>query len=107
MFSLPRLQVSAPVDLMAAGDALGRGFNLVYTRAFLATMKKKGRANSSVSPDSSTAKAMRRAPHAARVRRGCHRASARIPRYRRLLDARERETGARKHRGADFALERP
>jgi predicted alpha/beta-fold hydrolase len=33
--------VSAPVDLMAAGDALGRGFNLVYTRAFLATMKKK------------------------------------------------------------------
>ena len=26
---------------MAAGDALGRGFNLVYTRAFLATMKKK------------------------------------------------------------------
>jgi uncharacterized protein len=33
--------VSAPVDLMAAGDALGRGFNLVYTCAFLATMKKK------------------------------------------------------------------
>jgi predicted alpha/beta-fold hydrolase len=35
--------VSAPVDLMAAGDALGRGFNLVYTRAFLATLKQKGR----------------------------------------------------------------
>ena len=34
--------VSAPFDLMAAGDALGRGFNLVYTRVFLATMKKKG-----------------------------------------------------------------
>jgi uncharacterized protein len=33
--------VSAPVDLMAAGDALGRGFNLLYTRAFLATMKPK------------------------------------------------------------------
>ena len=33
--------VSAPVDLMAAGDALGRGFNLVYTRAFLATLKVK------------------------------------------------------------------
>ncbi len=31
--------VSAPVDVMAAGDALGHGFNLVYTRAFLATMK--------------------------------------------------------------------
>ena len=33
--------VSAPVDLMAAGDALGRGFNLVYTRAFLVTMRRK------------------------------------------------------------------
>lgn len=33
--------VSAPVDLMAAGDALGRGFNLVYTRVFLSTLKKK------------------------------------------------------------------
>jgi len=33
--------ISAPVDLMAAGDALGRGFNLVYTRAFLATMRRK------------------------------------------------------------------
>jgi hypothetical protein len=33
--------VSAPVDLMAAGDALDRGFNLVYVRRFLATMKHK------------------------------------------------------------------
>jgi predicted alpha/beta-fold hydrolase len=33
--------VSAPLDLMAAGDALGRGFNLVYTRAFLSTLKRK------------------------------------------------------------------
>jgi len=33
--------VSAPLDLMAAGDALGRGFNLVYTRHFLVTLKKK------------------------------------------------------------------
>jgi uncharacterized protein len=33
--------VSAPVDLMAAGDALGRGVNLLYTRNFLATLKKK------------------------------------------------------------------
>jgi len=33
--------VSAPVDLMAAGDALGRGFNLVYTHAFLVTMRRK------------------------------------------------------------------
>ena len=33
--------VSAPVDLMASGDALGRGFNLVYTRNFLTTMRRK------------------------------------------------------------------
>lgn len=33
--------VSAPVDLTAAGNALDRGFNLVYVRHFLATMKKK------------------------------------------------------------------
>ena len=33
--------VSAPMDLMAAGDALGRGFNRLYARAFLATMKPK------------------------------------------------------------------
>jgi len=36
--------VSAPLDLMAAGDALGRGFNLVYTRAFLATLRRKSAA---------------------------------------------------------------
>jgi predicted alpha/beta-fold hydrolase len=33
--------VSAPLDLMGAGEALGRGFNMIYTRMFLATMKKK------------------------------------------------------------------
>jgi predicted alpha/beta-fold hydrolase len=34
--------VSAPVDLAAGGDAIGRGFNrLVYTRMFLSTMKPK------------------------------------------------------------------
>jgi len=34
--------VSAPLDLAAAGRAIGRGFNrLVYTRMFLATMKPK------------------------------------------------------------------
>jgi predicted alpha/beta-fold hydrolase len=36
--------VSAPVDLTAAGDALERGFNMVYTRNFLATMKRKSAA---------------------------------------------------------------
>lgn len=33
--------VSAPVDLTAAGEALGRGFNLVYARQFLRTLKRK------------------------------------------------------------------
>lgn len=36
--------VSAPVDLMASGTALDRGFNRVYVRHFLATMKRKARA---------------------------------------------------------------
>ena len=36
--------ISAPVDLTAAGNALERGFNRVYTRKFLATMKKKSAA---------------------------------------------------------------
>jgi predicted alpha/beta-fold hydrolase len=33
--------VSAPVDLTAAGDALGRGFNRAYSHHFLVTMKRK------------------------------------------------------------------
>ncbi|HYA21076.1 MAG TPA: alpha/beta fold hydrolase [Burkholderiales bacterium] len=33
--------VSATLDLMVAGDYLGRGFNLFYTRAFLVSMKQK------------------------------------------------------------------
>ena len=33
--------VSAPLDLMAAGTAIGRGINRVYTRHFLATLKPK------------------------------------------------------------------
>jgi uncharacterized protein len=33
--------VSAPLDLMAAGNALDRGFNLVYTHNFLRTLKQK------------------------------------------------------------------
>jgi uncharacterized protein len=32
--------VSAPLDLMAAGDALGKGFGLFYTRHFLSTLKR-------------------------------------------------------------------
>ncbi len=33
--------VSAPLDLAAGGAALSRGFNMVYTRAFLQTLKPK------------------------------------------------------------------
>jgi len=33
--------VSAPLDLMAAGDALGRGFSLLYARNFLRTLKAR------------------------------------------------------------------
>lgn len=33
--------VSAPLDLMAAGNALDAGINLIYTRNFLRTMKRK------------------------------------------------------------------
>jgi predicted alpha/beta-fold hydrolase len=35
------VSICAPLDLAAGGHALGRGFNLVYTRSFLATLKKK------------------------------------------------------------------
>ena len=34
--------VSAPIDLTAAGIAIGRGLNLIYTWYFLATLKPKG-----------------------------------------------------------------
>ena len=53
--------VSAPVDLMSAGKALGRGFNRVYSRAFLATMKKKGEAKLERFPGLFDGAAMRRA----------------------------------------------
>lgn len=33
--------IGAPLDLAAGGAALGRGFNLIYTRMFLASMKRK------------------------------------------------------------------
>ena len=43
--------VSAPVDLQAAGNALDAGFNLVYTRNFLLTMKRKTLAKLETFPD--------------------------------------------------------
>ena len=53
--------VSAPVDLMAAGDALGRGFNLVYTKVFLATMRTKAEQKLARFPGLFDAQAMRSA----------------------------------------------
>ncbi|MFM9972697.1 MAG: YheT family hydrolase [Burkholderiales bacterium] len=35
------VSVSAPLDLMVAGDALGRGFARVYSKVFLRTLKEK------------------------------------------------------------------
>ena len=43
--------ISAPVDLIAAGDALGNGVNMIYTRNFLATMRKKTLAKLAKFPD--------------------------------------------------------
>jgi uncharacterized protein len=51
--------ISAPLDLMSAGDALGRGFNLVYTRAFLSTLKRKSLAKLHLHPGLYDAKRVR------------------------------------------------
>jgi len=53
--------VSAPLDLMAAGDALGRGFAMNYTRHFLDTLKATTLAKLERFPDLVDAGAVRRA----------------------------------------------
>ena len=53
--------VSAPVDLMAAGNALDGGLNLIYTRNFLATMKQKTLAKLVHYPDLCDRRALRAA----------------------------------------------
>jgi len=52
--------VSAPRDLMAAGDALGRGFSLVYAKHFLGTMKARAGAKLARFPGIFDGEAMRR-----------------------------------------------
>jgi predicted alpha/beta-fold hydrolase len=42
--------VSSPLDLAAGGHALGRGFNMIYTRMFLKTLKHKSLAKLSAFP---------------------------------------------------------
>lgn len=54
--------VSAPLDLMAGGHALSRGFNhTVYTRLFLHTLKKKTLRKTQQHPGLVNAQALRRA----------------------------------------------
>ena len=51
--------VSAPLDVAAAGHALGRGFNRIYTRLFLASLKRKSAAKLERFPGSFDGSAMR------------------------------------------------
>jgi predicted alpha/beta-fold hydrolase len=53
--------ISAPVDLMAAGEALGRGFARLYSRHFLATLKTSALARLQRFPGLFDAEALRRA----------------------------------------------
>lgn len=53
--------VSAPVDLMAAGDTLGSGFARIYAAMFLRTLKKKSEEKGRLHPGTFDLAAMRRA----------------------------------------------
>jgi predicted alpha/beta-fold hydrolase len=53
--------VSAPLDLMAAGEALGRGFARLYSWHFLGTLKSSALAKLERFPDLYDAAAVRRA----------------------------------------------
>ncbi len=52
--------VSPPVDLRSCGEKLALGFNRVYTRMFLSTMKAKGEEKAARFPGSFDLEAMRR-----------------------------------------------
>jgi predicted alpha/beta-fold hydrolase len=53
--------IGSPLDLSAGGVALGRGFNLVYTRVFLATLKRKALAKLAQWPELARAQDIRAA----------------------------------------------
>ena len=81
--------ISSPVDLAAGGAAIGRGFNrVVYTRMFLRTMKPKALAKLQQHPGLFDRDRLIALAHAVRVRQRLYRALARLPRHRRLLEAR-------------------
>lgn len=42
-FMTAAASIGSPLDLVAGGHAIGRGFNLLYTKMFLATLKAKAR----------------------------------------------------------------
>ena len=52
--------VSAPLDLMAAGEALGRGFPILYAKHFLATLKARAAAKHARFPGAFDLERMRR-----------------------------------------------
>ena len=53
--------ISAPLDLTAAGVAIGQGANRIYTRAFLRTLKPKALAMAATFPDLLNSAQIRRA----------------------------------------------
>ena len=55
------VSVSAPLDLMVAGDTLGRGFARVYSAAFLRTLKRKSEEKAMQHGDAYDLLALRRA----------------------------------------------
>jgi predicted alpha/beta-fold hydrolase len=82
--------VSAPLDLAQGGVSLSSGFNMLYTRMFLQTLKPKCVAKLQQFPGLFDRRPARRArPVCLRQRR--HRAAARLPRHRRLLAPRQRQ----------------
>jgi predicted alpha/beta-fold hydrolase len=53
--------IGSPLDLVAGGHAIGRGFNLLYTRMFLATLKDKARDKAQRFGDAIDVEVLRRA----------------------------------------------
>lgn len=51
MFVTAAASIGSPLDLAAGGAALGRGFNLLYSRMFLVTLKSKALAKLQQFPD--------------------------------------------------------
>jgi alpha-beta hydrolase superfamily lysophospholipase len=69
--------VSAPLDLMISGDALGKGFNLIYAGTFC-DPQGEGRGKARVHPGLHRCRTSACGADAARLRRRRHRAAARL-----------------------------